>query len=173
MFSVKQRGVAAGMAAGVAATALGLLCSPSWFGVAVPSDVAGRLAFAVRADGLIMVWLVAAIANVARGRFFSAADIDGSGFGTASDRIAVDVAVVQNTLEQAVLAAVLYPALACLRAPDEAAMIPALAALFCVGRLCFWVGYRFGAPWRAFGFAATFYPTVFGYFVVIVRLVAR
>jgi hypothetical protein len=64
----------------------------------------------------------------------------------ASDRIAVDVAVLQNTLEQAVLAAVRYPALACLRARDGAAMIPALVGLLCVGRLGFWAGYRFGAP---------------------------
>ncbi len=31
---------------------------------------------------------------------------------------------------------------------------------FGVARLAFWIGYHRSAPARAFGFAATFYPTV-------------
>jgi uncharacterized membrane protein YecN with MAPEG domain len=91
---------------------------------------------------------------------------DGSGFAPASEQLRISVAIVQNTLEQAVLAAVLYLALARLGQPDEAALVPQLAALFCLGRLAFWIGYRHGAPWRAFGFAVTFYPTVVGYAIL-------
>jgi uncharacterized membrane protein YecN with MAPEG domain len=40
------------------------------------------------------------------------------------------------------------------------AIVAALAGLFAVGRLLFWIGYRYGAKWRAFGFALTFYPSV-------------
>jgi hypothetical protein len=45
-----------------------------------------------------------------------------------------------------------------------------LAALFSLGRLAFWIGYRHGAPWRAFGFAVTFYPTVVGYAILALDL---
>lgn len=167
----KQRGVLLGMAIGAAVTALVLACPPRWFGVSVPTDLAARLRMALRADAIAMLWLLAAIANVARKRFFSPLDIDGAGLAPASARIEVDVAVAQNTLEQVVLASVLYPALACLVRPDDAAIIPQLLGLFCLGRLAFWIGYRFGAPWRAVGFALTFYPTVFGYCLVALDLI--
>jgi hypothetical protein len=104
---------------------------------------------------------------VARRRFFSPSDIDGGGLAPASNRISVDIAIVQNTLEQSVLASVLYPSLACLAADDGFLLLPQLLTLFCIGRLAFWIGYRHGAPWRAFGFAATFYPTVFGYALLV------
>jgi len=170
MFSRKQRGVAIGMALGAAVTALVLASPPQWFGVSPQGDVHARLVTAVRAASIAMMWLLAAVANVARGRFMSAADIDGSGFAPASQFIRIGVAIVQNTLEQAVLAAVLYLALARLGQPDEAALVPQLAALFSLGRLAFWIGYRHGAPWRAFGFAVTFYPTVVGYAILALDL---
>jgi hypothetical protein len=166
----KQRGVLAGMAAGLIATILVLSLPPLPILAPPTADIAAHLAYAARAAAIAMLWLLAAVANVARARFFSAPDIDGMGFAPASPRLAPDIAIVQNTLEQAVLAAALYFALATLRAPDLTAMIPPLLTLFCIGRAAFWLGYRHGAPWRAFGFATTFYPTVFGYLVVASRL---
>ena len=170
MFSRKQRGVAIGMALAAAVTALVLASPPQWFGVSLEAQVHARMVTAVRAAAITMMWLLAAVANVARGRFMSPADIDGSGFAPASPQLRFSVAMVQNTLEQVVLAAVLYLALARLGRPDEAALIPQLAALFCLGRLVFWMGYRHGAPWRAFGFAVTFYPTVVGYAILALDL---
>ena len=168
----KQRGVGLGMAAGFALCSLVLLYPGNWPGALPPTaGLAARLTYAVRADAIAMLWLLAAIGNVARGRFFSAADIDGSGFAGPSPRIGISVAVVQNTLEQAVLSAILYPALACLPGQDGTALIPRLLTLFCLGRFAFWLGYRHGAPWRAFGFATTFYPIVFGYVVAIFYLI--
>jgi uncharacterized membrane protein YecN with MAPEG domain len=164
----KQIGVGVGMAAGAALMVAVLLCPDRWFG-GVPGDLAERLGLAARASAIAMLWLVAAVGNVARGRFFSPVDIDGAGFAPPSARIAVDVAIVQNTLEQAVLASVLYFALAALGG-EEAGLIWRLVLLFCAGRFGFWAGYRCGAPWRAFGFAATFYPIVYGYVVVGLRL---
>jgi hypothetical protein len=170
MFNPKQRGVAAGMAAGAALSALVLLWPPHWLIVSLPSELPARLAFAVQADALAMLWLLAMIGNLARKRFFSPADIDGAGLAAASDRIRIDVAVLQNTLEQSVLAAVLYPALAVLPAQRGAMIVPQLLLLFSFGRLAFWIGYRFGAGWRAAGFALTFYPTVYGYVLLVLNL---
>jgi uncharacterized membrane protein YecN with MAPEG domain len=155
------------MAGGALLTAIILITPSRWFGVAPRSDLPSRLAYAIRADAVAMLWLLAAVANVARRRFFSPADIDGGGLAPASNRISVEVAIVQNTLEQSALASVLYLSLACLTSGDEFLLIPQLLTLFCIGRLTFWLGYRHGAPWRAFGFAATFYPTVFGYALLV------
>jgi hypothetical protein len=155
------------MGAGALVTAIVLSAPSSWFGVVLPPDLPGRLTYAIHADAVAMLWLLAAIANVARRRFFSPEDIDGGGLAPASNRISVTVAVLQNTLEQSVLACVLYPSLACLASGDDCLLIPPLLTLFCIGRFTFWLGYRHGAAWRAFGFAATFYPTVFGYALLV------
>jgi hypothetical protein len=137
------------MGAGVLVTALIVTAPSSWFGIVSPPDLPGRLTYAIHADAVAMLWLLAAVANVARRRFFSPSDIDGGGLSPASDRISVDIAVVQNTLEQSVLASVLYASLACVASGDDFLLIPQLLTLFCIGRLTFWLGYRHGAPWRA------------------------
>lgn len=168
MMTRKQQGVAIGMVAGTVCTVLILAYPIRWFSASVPTDAAARIAFALRADTIAMMWLLIAIANVARKRFFSPSDIDGSASPSADLRI--DVAVVQNTLEQAVLASVLYLSLASLPQEDGVSMIPPLLMLFCLGRLTFWIGYHVGGSWRAFGFATTFYPTVFGYAFLALRL---
>jgi hypothetical protein len=161
----EQRRVAAGMAMAVVVTALVLGLAPRLYPLPLLAldGVAARLGFALQADLFVLVWLVAAVGNVARGRFLSRADIAGSAFGPPSRRIAIGVAIVQNTLEQAVLAVGAHLALASLLPPRQMALIPCLVALFALGRVCFWLGYRGGAGGRAFGFAVTFYPTVFAY----------
>jgi hypothetical protein len=159
------------MAAGALLTAIVLSAPSSWFGLVSLPNPPSRIAYAIHADAVAMLWLLAAVANVARKRFFSPADIDGGGLSPASGHISVDIAIVQNTLEQSVLASILYPSLACLASGDEFLMTPQLLTLFCIGRLTFWLGYRHGAPWRAFGFATTFYPTVFGYGLLASHLI--
>ncbi|MEO1986396.1 MAG: MAPEG family protein [Martelella sp.] len=157
-FRVTQRRVAFGMAASMAialvAIAAALLLAD---GPSLP--VADRLAFAARADVFVIIWLAAAIANVARLRFFSPQDMDGSGMSEASEKVRIGNAVLQNTLEQAVLAIPVHLALAALL-PRPAALIMVLVGLFSVGRALFWFGYRKGAAARAFGFALTFYPSL-------------
>lgn len=103
MLDVEQRRVLRGMsfAAVVAATVLG-------FGIVFASPlvpplprIEDRIAFTLRCDLFVMAWLAAAIAAVARGRFFSAADIGGAGFSEAGPQIAISSAVLQNTLDDA------------------------------------------------------------------------
>jgi hypothetical protein len=99
------------MAGGALLTAIVLSIPSRWFGVGPESDLPSRLVYAIHADALAVLWLLAAIADVARR--------------------------------------------------------PPLLTLFCIGRLTFWLGYRHGAPWRAFGCATTFYPTVYGYALLV------
>lgn len=166
--SQKQVGVAGGMAAAAGFSALVLAGSKFLHPVVVPvaAGFAERLQYVLRADLLVFAWLLASIANVARARFLSPTDIDGSGLTGSGPKMSIDVAVLQNTLEQVVLAVGAHIGLAA-AGPEEVTWIPALTLLFCVGRAAFWIGYKGGAAHRAFGFATTFYPTIFGYCVAL------
>ena len=171
--SPEQRRVAAGMGLAVVATLVGLRFGPQVYPLALPplATLPDRLSFALQADLFVLVWLVLAVGNVARLRFLSPGDIAGSGFASPGPRIAVGVAIVQNTLEQSFLALGAHLALATRLGPQQMVLIPCLVALFCLGRLCFWLGYRHGAGGRAFGFATTFYPTVYAYGLAITLVI--
>ncbi len=126
---------------------------------ATPAAFAIRLQSALRADLFVIVWLAAAIANVARMRFFSGSDIAGSASEMGSEKVRQANAILQNTFEQVGLAIVTHLVVAA-TFDRSIAPIQTLVCLFAVGRLLFWIGYRHGARGRAFGFALTFYPSV-------------
>lgn len=174
-FGNEQRRVALGMAA-AGLTALAVLGAglPLLGPLAPPlPSVADRLAFALRAEVFVAGTLGLCIAANAMGRFFSPSDIAGPAFAAPSPRIAVAAAVLQNTLEQAVLAVVAHLALATLLRGSEMILLPLLVGLFCTGRLLFALGYRRGAAGRAFGFGLTFYPTLAAIGAAIILLPLR
>lgn len=151
--SAVQRGVARGMAGAAGVGGVAMLAAFRFDPGHASTDRLRSLAVALAVAGL---WSAAAIGNVARIRFFSAVSIDG---GDADPAVAHGRAIAQNTLEQAVLAAIAYGTLTL--ATDRSALpVAVLALCFSVGRAGFWAGYRRGATARAFGFALTFYPTV-------------
>lgn len=170
-----QRGVVAGIAAAVAFCTGFLAVGYFWLTIPVgPFASAGqRLGFAVTADVFVLLWLLVAVGNVANGRFHWSADSRGAGYAPPSSRLAPRVAILQNTLEQCVLAVGAHLALAVVLRGEELRLLPLLVALFAIGRAAFWIGYRGGAPGRAFGFATTFYPTVAGYLLAIWLIIAR
>ncbi|MBM4204771.1 MAG: MAPEG family protein [Gammaproteobacteria bacterium] len=100
------------------------------------------------------------IASIARFRFFSPADIHGSGLTAGSDRIRILQSVLQNTLEQTVLAAIVQTAWILVASKQWLPVANLAAILFVAGRIFFATGYAKGAPARAFGFGLTFYPSV-------------
>ncbi|VWX51371.1 MAPEG family protein [Novosphingobium sp. 9U] len=158
-FRREQRGVAIGMGAalGIAVIALGLAV---WAGKGTAVDpFAERLQWTLRADGFVVIWLVATVANVARQRFFSEQDIAGSGSTDASDRVRMASAITQNSLEQTVIAIGAHLVVTATFDASQT-IVATLVALFCLGRLLFWAGYSRGAHGRALGFALTFYPSV-------------
>jgi hypothetical protein len=132
-----------------------------------------RIAFALEADTFVFLCLLVAVATVGNVRFLSPHDIQGSAFSNPSERIKVPLAVLQNTLEQCVLAVGAHLALAAVMRTPEMRLIPLLVALFVIGRVAFWVGYRRSGISRAFGFGVTFYPTIFAYALAIVLLIVR
>ena len=174
-FEREQDRVLRGMVAAVTVSLVILAAGFAWWPLAPPvaPDLAARIAFALRCDLFVFAWLLAVIARIASQRFTSPADIAGSGLSQASGPIRNNRAVLQNTLEQAVLASVAHLVLATLVGERELVLIPLGVLLFGLGRACFWRGYARGAATRAFGFGLTFYPTVAAYAFAAVLIVSR
>lgn len=149
----KQVGTAIGMAVGLALT-IGAFAWQGGRGLHVD-----RLALWAGCSAAAAFWLAFAVALLARHRFFSPEDIDGAGLTAASAGAQLLQALVQNTAEQTLLAALAYAAwlLATTMAPGPAVHC---AMLFSIGRALFFAGYARGAAARSLGFALTFYPTV-------------
>ncbi len=160
--TIKQRGVLGGVSIAATITVLamsgGIWLSP---GVLTPvDDLENRLAFVFSWDLLVVFWLLATIGALGNRRFLSPEDIDGSGLTTGTAEAKILQSVLQNTLEQVVLAVIVHVACAVLLPIEWMAALPVAAILFALGRLLFWRGYHRGAPARALGFGLTFYPTV-------------
>lgn len=153
-----QRAVASRMTAAVLTTlvVLGVVGGAGWR----PLPEHDPTGLALICLLLVALALAATIARVAKHRFTTPADLDGSGLTHGTDRVRSLNAVVQNTLEQAVLAIPTYLAAAMLLPERRSGMIAAAAVLFVIGRLSFARGYAQGAAGRAFGFGLTFYPTI-------------
>jgi hypothetical protein len=103
--------------------------------------------------------LLIAVMRVANYRFYSPEDIDGSGLTNPTPQVQVLRALLQNTLEQAVLAVAAYLARAAAMPLGWLRAIPVAAGLFIAGRVLFARGYRKGAAGRAMGFGLTMYST--------------
>lgn len=166
---IEQRHVMRG--AGFAALVVGLAYSCSFFlaapRVGFPAAVADRIAFALQANILVVVVLVVAVQRVSSGRYRSAEDNRGSAFGKPSERIAIDLAFLQNTLEQCVIAWSVNLALAATVSGDMLVFVPCACVLFVVGRIAFRFGYPHGAGARAFGMAVTALPSLVGAATVV------
>ncbi|KAB2919848.1 MAG: MAPEG family protein [Hyphomicrobiaceae bacterium] len=137
-----------------------------------PAEVGERLAFAARANLLIMFWVLIGVGTIARLRRKSAHDTAGSAYGPPSERLRVPLAFLQNTLEHAVLAAFAALALATVEGEAPLAFIVGMVALFAIGRITFWRGYPRGSPGRAFGVVTTALPIMGSFAWVIYDLIA-
>jgi hypothetical protein len=167
-FRLEQRQVAIRMFAAVLVTVM-LIAGGLYAASGVPQPLDARIAITIKADLFVVFWLFAAIANVARLRFFSPEDIAGSGGTVASNSVRHAGAVLQNTLEQAVLAIPVHLALAAML-ERPLPLIIGLVCAFSLGRALFWFGYSKGAAARAFGFALTFYPSAASLLIAILLL---
>lgn len=163
--SADQKGVLRGGALALAITLLIGVPAYAWLpprlvGAPLGGGAADHLAYALKWTIPIHLWLAVCIRQVSRGRFNSPADIDGSAFAAPSAAIAVPRAVLQNSLEQTVLAVGAYLALAATLRGRELVLIPILVGFFLAGRIWFALGYRRKAPGRAGGMVLTAGPTI-------------
>ncbi|MEJ6788178.1 MAPEG family protein [Brevundimonas sp. BR2-1] len=174
-FTAEQRAIAvrSGLAILMTAVAIAsarLWLSPPLLGAAPDMSTADRLAYALKADLLVLLWLAGCLRAVASIRFRSDADRPGSAYGAPSPRLAVPAAVLQNSLEQTVLAVGAHLVLATVLRGEEMIVLPVLVALYLVGRVLFALGYARGAAARAFGMALTGASTLGAFAMAIVLL---
>jgi uncharacterized MAPEG superfamily protein len=171
----KQRGVLRNMLIALAITIALLTAVIIWPPVIFTplTPLIDRFALTLGWDSLVLLCLVLSIGNLARHRFFTPADIDGGGLTSATERARVYQAILQNTLEQTVIAVIAHLVWTAVTDPGWYAAVPVAALMFVIGRILFAVGYAGGAPARAFGFALTFYPTVFLTIIAIGTVVCR
>lgn len=161
-----------GLATIIVLAALGLssLIPPA----ALPVDEpAARLAWTLPWAILPLLALMLSVGRVANHRFATPGDIDGSGLTVGTARIQILRAILQNTLEQAVLAVGAYVIGAVTLPHGWLRVIPAAALLFAVGRIFFTVGYARGAEGRGLGFGLTAYPSFALLVTLAVVLVLR
>jgi len=156
-----QKGVIRGVIPAAVVTLVGLTAVSLLIPVAtLPVDEPGaRLAWAFRWALLPIFTLMVSVMRVANHRFASPDDIDGSGLTAGTDRVRLLRAILQNTLEQGVLAVAAYVIWAAVMPHGWLRAIPIAALLFVAGRILFARGYQRGAPGRATGFGLTAYPT--------------
>lgn len=143
-----------GMALGALWAVLVIWLGPMWKDVGLAAAL-GLAGFCV---GLP---LMAVIGRLAQRRFFDDRIIDGAPLTGAAE---IDGRVLSNTVEQALLAACIWPLAGLVLGSGT---VLSLGAGFVLARLAFWIGYHVSPPLRAFGFAATFYPTVLAALLVL------
>ncbi len=139
--------------------------------VEFPTAIGERFALSATASMFFAFWVLVAIVMFSTGRRKSAKDIGGAAAGPPSDQIAIQVAFLQNTLEQAFLAVVFFAGLAAVASGPWLALIVVSVVLFAVGRILFYRGYPDGAKGRALGMSLTMMPVIIGYPLIIVLVV--
>ena len=135
-------------------------------------DIASLLAFWSGSALLTVLWVLVGFSMVSRGRRRSLDDIRGSAFAPPSPRIAIHVAFLQNTVEQALMAVIVQIAVLLLAGAWTAPLVAGQVLLFAVGRVTFLAGYPKGAGGRAFGLAVTALPTLAGFVLALWALVS-
>ena len=169
--TTKQSGVLKGIITGACITVIALVVAlfAGPVTVSLNAAVGERIAFALKADLFVVLWLAVSIGQLARHRFFTPEDIDGGGLTHGTDKTRILQSTLQNTLEQTVLAVLVHVIWAATMPASWATAIPAAVILFIVGRILFTRGYSGGASSRALGFALTFYPSVAMLVVIAIR----
>lgn len=95
---------------------------------------------------------------LAQRRFFGNAAIDGAPPGEAFE---IDQRVLSATVELLVLALCVWPAAAVILGGNGPGVIMCLGLGFVVSQASFWIGCHRSLSLRVFGFAASFFPSVF------------
>lgn len=172
--TLKQAGVFKGILVGVpialSIVFLGAYLNP--FGYSESLSEIDRLSVAILSSIIPAIFLAVSIGRLAKHRFFSPEDIDGGGLTHGTEKAKVLQSVLQNTLEQSLLALMVYLIWSVLMPASSLSVVPIAALCFGIGRLLFFKGYTSGAPARALGFALTFFSsnamliTIIGYLIV-------
>jgi uncharacterized membrane protein YecN with MAPEG domain len=171
----KQQGVLRGMLIGlsisIAVVAVGVFLNPLGFHETL--DAGERAKVASAALILPGFFLIISVGRLAKHRFTTPEDIDGSGLTSGTEQAKLLQSLLQNSLEQFCIAVAAYLGWAAVMPATWLSVIPLAASAFFVGRVLFFAGYKNGAPARALGFTLTFYPSVLMFVCTVVVFLQR
>ncbi|MGL5291592.1 MAG: MAPEG family protein [Vibrionaceae bacterium] len=161
--STEQRGVASGIVAAILLSISFFCLAVIFEPIAIPATATIRFRLHLTAICLLALSLpqFICIARLAKHRFFTPEDINGSGLTIGTARAKLLQALLQNTIEQTLFSLCIYIACVFIFPAHFLILIPAAVVQFLLGRILFYLRYNEGASARALGFALTFYPTVF------------
>lgn len=168
VFDREQRSIIGQSAAAILIAAAAICAAYRW----IPADLVGasesmaladRIAFALKWDLPIFLWLAGCVGAVSQGRFWTSADRQGSAYSKPSSALAVRAAVLQNSLEQTVLNVGGHLILATVLRGSQLVLIPVFVTLYLAGRVTFAAGYARSPIARAFGMALSGTPLIFAY----------
>mmetsp|Transcript_10221 Transcript_10221/g.21737 ORF Transcript_10221/g.21737 Transcript_10221/m.21737 type:complete len:177 (+) Transcript_10221:287-817(+) len=159
---VKQTGVLNGFFIGLICTVTSLAASAVLFPKewAPRDDPTDRIAFALRADLFLGLWLAFSISRLGLYRFSSPDDIEGGVEHPATPGAADRQNTLLISLEQTVLAVVAHTSWSVVAPIHWVAGIGTAVVLFLIGNIIFTLSYANGAHARSLGFALTFQPSV-------------
>jgi hypothetical protein len=170
----KQRAVVRNAPVAVVIVVASVLASSFIPSTSLPADQpAARMVWGLPWAVLPLLTLMVSIMRVANHRFATPEDIDGSGLTVGTRKIQILRAILQNTLEQTVLAVSGYLVGSVILPHGWLRGIPTAALLFVIGRILFAAGYARGAGGRAMGFGLTAYPTFALLVTIAIILVLR
>lgn len=130
----------------------------AWPEVAPIASAGERVAFA--AELLVAVAVVVLLMVSRLFRVFDTAKAEDPFAGAESRRWHINQRVLQNTVEQSMIFVPALLALAARVEPSQVRILPILTALWCAGRLLFWIGYRVRPALRGPGFEWTLYSSM-------------
>ena len=158
----QQQGVLKGMMLALLVSILALSLAAFIIPPAIGAALAWqrRLAVLQEAYLLILIPYAVGIIRLAKHRFFCIEDIDAAVGHSQSVKALALQSMLQNTLEQTVLAVLIYFVWVLLLPISNLGILYMAALLFFIGRVLFFLFYERGAVARSFGFALTFYPTM-------------
>ncbi len=176
-FDREQWGIVRRSALALVATGLVMGGAYFWvpgrmFGLHDAMSSGDRLVFAVKWNLPVLLWLAYCLRAVSSGRFREPADRKGSAYGEPTPPLAVRIAILQNSLEQTVLAIGSSLLLAAVLRGDELVLIPAAVTLYLAGRVTFASSYPRGAAARAFGMALTAGPLIVSSILSAILIIA-
>ena len=154
-----QKTVAVGAASG-ALTMIAAIAGiyQIWGDTSGLTDVASRIAYALKANAFAAIPLLVGMITVGNNRFLSEA-IDPT-LHEEDQATVINGRVLDNTLQQNVVFLIGTLALSVSLLPGQMKVIAAATIVFVVARFAFWIGYRIHPLYRAFGMAATMYLNI-------------
>jgi hypothetical protein len=156
VFSATQKTVVLSALIGVAVCLLMVFAGSS---STLHFESTDRLVLLSRALVAPAVFLIVCIGRMANHRFFTPEDIDGDPRRADTPKAIELQRVLQNTVEQSVLATIVYAMWTMVAPVQSVGTVLIAAGLFAVGRVLFMAFHGKGASGRAIGFVLTFYPT--------------